>query len=235
MSTVTQLTSDVRLGKVRTFLPMLIDILVPTTLFFVFQKLGLSYFWALTLAGLSTGVTTAINTIRRWRLDFVGLLVIVEIALSIVLLFITRDPRMIAIKPSFYTIVAGLFLWVTCFVGQPIIYQAATPIATGGDPAREIAYSRAWQESARFRFRERLMTFVFGTMLIVEAILRIVIVYSSPVDQLDKSFVLSQLPGIVLLLCCLGFFRLNVPAISRIVDEIQADVEKQNPELASKR
>ncbi|MFB6436961.1 VC0807 family protein [Streptomyces sp. NPDC056411] len=212
------------LARVRPFVPILLDIVVPTALYFAFKRLGMSDFWALTLAGVSTGITTLINTIRRRRMDFVGVLVMLEIALAVALLFATNDPRVVAIKPSFFTAFSGVFLWVTCFVGRPVVYQAAAPMATKGDPAREIAYDRAWLESREFRFRERLMTAAFGAMLVAEAALRVFVVYHYSVNDLEKSFVLSQLPGIVLLLAVLGFFRLNVPAISRIVDAIQAEV-----------
>ncbi|UNO40797.1 VC0807 family protein [Streptomyces sp. MST-110588] len=212
------------LTRVRPFVPILLDIVVPAVLYLGLKRLGVSDFWALTVAGVSTGVTTLINTIRRRRMDFVGILVVLEIALTVALLFVTDDPRVVAVKPSFYTAFTGVFLWVTCFVGRPVVYQAAAPMATKGDPAREIAYDRAWVESREFRSRERVMTAAFGAMLIAEAALRVFVVYRYSVQDLEKSFLLSQLPGIVLLVAVLGFFRMNVPALTRIVDGIQERV-----------
>src|SRR5439155_17975028 len=119
---------------------------------------------------------------------FVGVLVILEIALSVVLLFVTDDPRIVAIKPAFYTILAGLYLGATCFVGRPAVYVAATPMATRGDPVRAVAYERAWNESAEFRRRQRFMTGAFAAFLLLASLLRIVVVYHYTAEQIERSF-----------------------------------------------
>ncbi len=70
------------------------------------------------------------------RLDGIGALVVLEIALSLVLLAVTRDPRVVLLKPSFYTAVAGVFLLGTCVIGKPFTMDMTRPMAVGGDPAR---------------------------------------------------------------------------------------------------
>ncbi|WP_067510090.1 VC0807 family protein [Actinoplanes sp. TFC3] len=214
-------------GRLRALLPTLLDVIVPVILYFLLKKLGSSDFWALTLAGVGTGVYALVNTIRRRKLDFIGILVLLEIVLSIGLLFITNDPRLVAIKPAFYTTLTGVYFLFTCVVGKPIIYTAVTPIATEGDPVRTKAYARAWDESRPFRLRERLMTAVFGVGLLIEAVLRIVIVYHWSPAKLDESFVISQLPGIIVIVAVLAFFGSQVPAISKIVDDIQEQIKHQ--------
>ncbi len=215
--------------KLRPLLPLLADIVVPVVLYFALKQAGLNDFWALTIAGVATGAATAVNTVRRKRLDWIGLLVILEIALTIALIFVTDDPRIVAIKPAFYTVLTGAFLGVTCFVGRPIVYQAAAPMAIKGDPKRAIAYDRAWDESAEFRRRQRTMTGAFALFLIAESVLRVVIVYQYTIEEIEKSFLLSQLPGIVLLVFVLGYFRLQVPALRRIVDSYETpDDEPSN-------
>lgn len=220
-------SSPARGGRLRALVPTLLDIIVPVVVYFLLKKLGFGDFWALTLAGVGTGVYALVNTIRRRKLDFIGILVLLEIALSVALLFATDDPRVVAIKPAFYTALTGVAFLFTCVVGKPIIYTAVTPIATDGDPVRTEAYARAWDESANFRLRERLLTAAFGIGLLVEAVLRVYIVYHWSPAKLDESFVISQLPGIVLIVAVLGFCRLQVPALSKTVDEIQARIAGQ--------
>jgi hypothetical protein len=220
-------SSPARGGRLRALVPTLLDIVVPVILYFVLKKAGVSDFWALTLAGVGTGVYALVNTIRRRKLDFIGILVLLEIALTIALLFATDDPRVVAIKPAFYTALTGFYFLFTCVVGKPIVYVAVTPIATDGDPVRTEAYAQAWEESAPFRLRERLLTAAFGAGLLIEAILRIFIVYHWSPAKLGESFVISQLPGIVLIAAVLLFARMQVPALSKIVDEIQARIASQ--------
>jgi hypothetical protein len=209
------------MSRLRLLLPTLLDLVVPIVVYFVLRQVGVDQFWALTAAGIGTGVYALFNTARRRELDFIGILVLLELALSAALLFTTDDPRVVAIKPAFYTALAGLYFLFTCVVGKPVVYIAAAPIASGGDPVRAQAYDLAWDESATFRRRERLMTLAFGLALLIESVLRVWIVYQWSPEKLDESFVISQLPALVLLAAVLVFVRLQVPTISKIVDAIQ--------------
>ena len=209
------------MNRLRLLLPALLDIVIPVVAYFALRALGANQFWALTLAGVGTGLSALVNTVRRRKLDWIGVLVLLEVALSAALLFTTDDPRVVAIKPAFYTALTGVYFLVTCVVGKPVVYLAAAPIATGGDPIRSDAYRRAWDESPTFRSRERLMTVAFAVALLAESVLRVWIVYRWSPAKLDESFALSQLPALVLLAAVLGVVRLQVPTISRIVDGIQ--------------
>ena len=151
-----------RRRKLAAFLPLAVDVVVPTALYFVLTELGASPVWALSVAGAATAVSTVVTTVRRGRLDGVGVLVIVEIAISLALLLVTADPRFLLLKPSIYTLITAGYLYLTCVVGRPVGYEAATPMATGGDPRRLAAYREAWVCSAPFRRRERLVTATFG-------------------------------------------------------------------------
>lgn len=103
----------------RTLLLPLLDIIVPSVGYFALHALGVDDFWALTLAGLITAAWAVASTIRRRRLDAIALLVAVELALAAVLLFTTRDPRIVLLKPSFFTAIAGLYLLGPVSSGGP--------------------------------------------------------------------------------------------------------------------
>ncbi|WP_030439151.1 VC0807 family protein [Actinoplanes subtropicus] len=216
------------MNRLRLFLPMALDVVIPVVAYFALRALGANQFWALTLAGVGTGLSALVNTVRRRKLDGIGMLVLLEVALSAALLFTTNDPRVVAIKPAFYTALAGCYFLFTCVVGKPVVYLAAAPIATGGDPLRADAYRRAWDESPTFRSRERLMTAAFAAALLAESVLRVWIVYHWSPAKLDESFVISQLPAFLLLGAVLAFVRLQVPTITNIVDNIQQRISVQN-------
>jgi hypothetical protein len=210
--------------RLRALAPLLADVVVPIVAYLGLKRLGLGDFWALTLSGVGTGAVTAINSVRRRRLDFIGVLIIIELALTVALLFSTKDPRFVAVRPAFYTVVTGLYLGLTCFVGRPITYLAAQPMVTRGEPDRTLAYERAWERSAEFRRRQRLMTAAFALVLLIEAALRVIVVFHYPARQVQHSFLISQLPGIILLAAVLGYFRLQVPALSRIVRALYNEI-----------
>jgi hypothetical protein len=81
-------------------LPTLLDLVIPTAGYFLLHWAGLADIWALTIAGAATALNAAVTTIRRGRLDALGLLVVAEIAVSIALTVITEDPRLLLARPS---------------------------------------------------------------------------------------------------------------------------------------
>jgi hypothetical protein len=176
-----------------------------------------------------TAVNAVVGTVRRRRLDSIGLLVVAEIALSIALLLITDDPRILLIKPSFYVGFAAIYAFATCLVGKPIGYESAKPFATKGDPERLAAYERAWECSPQFRRKERVITAGWGVAFLADALLRVLVVYSFSADQVSESLLLSQVPGIVLISAALVFTRLQVPTIRTIVDAQQEELAKERP------
>jgi hypothetical protein len=146
----------------RALLPTLLDLVIPTAGYFLLHRAGLPDVWALTIAGSATGVNALVHTIRRGRLDVLGLLVVAEIAVSVVLVVVTADPRLILVRPAVYLAVAGLVNLVSCFAGRPLSYTASTPMATKGDPERAIAYERAWHHSPELRRIHRQLTAAIG-------------------------------------------------------------------------
>jgi intracellular septation protein A len=213
--------------RLRALLPMLIDVGAPIIVYFILHYLGVGDVLALTIGGMVTAINAVVGTVRRRRLDSIGLLVVAEIALSIALLLITEDPRILLIKPSFYVGFAAIYAFATCFVGQPIGYESAKPFATKGDPERLAAYERAWEFSPVFRRTERIITAGWGVAFLADAILRVVVVFSFSADQVSESLLLSQVPGIVLISAALVFTRLQVPTIRTIVDAQQEELAKE--------
>jgi hypothetical protein len=206
-------------GRLRAALPMVLDIVIPVVGYYLLHAIGLSDFWALTLAGAATAVHAIANTIRRGRLDRIGTLVVLEIALSVVLFFVTRDPRIVLLKPSFYTAVAGFYLLFTCLSGQPFSAQSSRPFATGGDPERERAYEAALVHSAGFRREHRRITAVWGVLWLAESVVRVVVVLQFSIAE---GVLLGQLPGIVAVVAGIIYTKLRVPVLRAHVTEQQA-------------
>jgi hypothetical protein len=206
-------------SRLRALLPTLLDLVIPTAGYFLLHWAGLPDVWALTIAGAATGVNALVTTIRRGRLDALGLLVMAEIGVSIALVAVTADPRLILARPAVYLAVAGVVNLISCFAGRPLSYTASTPMATKGDPQRAVAYERAWHHSPQLRAIHRQLTAGIGLAMMVYAILRVVIVYSF---STGTAVLGQELPGLVLLALVVALIRRRVPRLRRIVDAEQA-------------
>ena len=203
----------------RALLPTLLDLVIPTAGYFLLHRAGLPDIWALTIAGSATGVNALINTIRRGRLDALGLLIVAEIAVSVALTVITQDPRLILARPAAYLAVAGVVNLISCFAGRPLSYTAATPMATKGDPVRAVAYEHAWRHSPDLRAIHRQLTAGIGLAMLAYAVIRVLIVYSF---SIATAVVGQEVPGLLLIALVVVLIRRRVPRLQSIVDAERA-------------
>lgn len=202
-------------------LPVLAEIVVPTLTYFALRAVGFSAVWSFALPAIGVAAFAAVQTVRSRTIDTIGVLVFIELAVSLSLTSVTDDPRFSAVRPAIYLLFTGAYFLVTCVVGRPIMYLMATPMATnGGDPVRSAAYASAWEYSPRFRRIERLMTAGVGLVLFVDSAIRIVIVFSFPADQVGRSFLLSNVASIVMIVLVIAIMIAGVRAASPIVDAL---------------
>jgi hypothetical protein len=203
----------------------LVDIFGPMAAWWVTRRLGFSEFWGLALGIVIAGVSTGVNTFRRRQVDAVGVLVLLEMATSIVLLFWLHSPRMLLIRPSFYSGIAALYLMGSAFAARPLSLEGSKPMATKGDPVRTVAWERAWEESPQFRLAHRLLTFGNGVAFLADAILRVVVVFRFPID---RAAWLSNLPHITAAAILIVLWALFGRWAGGMVDGIQQRLALQS-------
>lgn len=163
------------------------------------------------------------------KLDGFGLLVLLELAATIVLTSIGKTPRFILIRPSFYTAIAGFYVLATMRAERPFMMQITKPMATEGDPVRAEAFERAGRESVAFRRAEQGMTAGLGLVLLAEAALRVVIVWSHSQSEVFAASFRSQGLSIGIFIVWFVVIKLLfVPIASREVDSFMP--KARNPE-----
>jgi hypothetical protein len=199
---------------------LLTSTIIALAVMFGLYAAGVNTAVAMVCGLLVQGVGVAISIMRRRKLDGFALLVLTELALGIALSFVTSgDPRFLVARPAFYTFVAALYVFVTVFRGKAFMFVASRPMAVAGDPKRDVAYDRAWQNSAEFRRLERIGTAAFGVVLLAESVLRVVLAFQFDADEVMASSLVSQLPVIGLfVLFILGFKVFLVPRLTKLVE-----------------
>jgi hypothetical protein len=182
-------------------LPYLLDFLVPLVAFYALTAAGVSSFWSLTIGGALTGVISVVNTIRRGKLDGLGLLVIAEIALGLALIATTRDPRLVLARSSLYLALAGIWVLGSAVIGRPVTVSTSKAFAARSDGQNGIA-AVDWlaANSAPFLRIHRWLSALWGGMFLLYAVVRVVIIYSTSVS---RAVSISEIPGIVAIGICL--------------------------------
>jgi hypothetical protein len=208
------------LGTLRAFLSGAVIATVSATVTVIAIKLGGS---TLVAIGLGTGLLAVAELLsflrKRHPLDGFAILVLIELATSVVVTVVSNNARFVLIRPSFYTAVAGIYALITLRSARPLMMSLSKPMAAAGDPIRAEAFERAGRESARFRRIEQVMTAALGFVLLAESALRAVTVLSIPAGHVLAASLWSHAPAIVLLVAYFAvMLRVFVPRARREVD-----------------
>lgn len=213
-------TMAVRQSKLRFFFPMMFDLLAPIFVYYLLHLAGLNDFIALTAGGFVSGINAVVDTFRNRQVRSISILVFILFVLSIALVFVTQDARIILLKPSIFIGAAGIFTLVTAF-RRPLLLDGMEPFATRGDPTRRKRWQHAWSEAGTFRSRMQIATLLAGLLLLGEAAARVMIVFLLPVSL---SVIVSNIPGLLLILffALIGRFYLK-PAAEQFMEESDDD------------
>lgn len=155
---------------------VIFDIAAPLAAYGLLRSAGLTIVTALLLSGVFPALKVAVGVVRQRRLDVVGALVLAGIIAGTVLGLITRSGRLVLIEGSVPTAVFG----VACLGSlrrHPLIFSLALEfIGPGTDRGREM--TGLWRYEG-YRRVFRVITAVWGAGFLLEAAVRVVIVYST--------------------------------------------------------
>ncbi|MER6633750.1 VC0807 family protein [Streptomyces sp. NPDC000987] len=178
-----------RASRAEAFRPLLVDVAVPIGSYYLLKEaFGATAFAALAWSSLVPAVRTGWSTVREGRTNPLAALILVVNVVSLVLGFVSGDPRLMLAKDSGVSSVIGIGILVSVALGRPMMTAAVKPFVVKGDAAREAAWQRlasgAAVGSAVFRRKERLFSLVWGVALLGECVARVVGAYTVPVDTM---------------------------------------------------
>jgi hypothetical protein len=177
-------------------LPYLLDIIVPLVSFYVLTGIfHLSTFWALVIGGGITAAVALVNTIRRGRLDNLGVLVILEIILGLILDLTVRDARLTLARGSLFIALAGAWNLANVFTKRPLTTDITKAFAAKkGGREGIIAFEWLAANSPEFLHIQRWLSTVWSLAFIGYAIIRVIVVYNTTIAQ---ALWLTEIPGII--------------------------------------
>jgi intracellular septation protein A len=157
--------------------PMIvINGVLPFLLYRFLTGRGVAAVPALCAGAIFPVASIAVEWVRTRRLAFVSALSLAFIVLSVAASLISGDTRFTLLKESAFTGLTGLVFLGSLVIGRPVMFAAGRQFATQGDPARMAAWDANWQ-FAGFRHVMRVMTVVWGVAYLVEALVRVGLVF----------------------------------------------------------
>jgi hypothetical protein len=199
----------------RVFIGYIVDVVAPMATYFLLNALGVPPLLGMAFGCAVALASTARNTFIQRKIDRVGLLVVLEVAVSVGLMFLIKDPRLLMAKPAVYMEIGGFYLLATSIKGKPMNYEGVRGMAARKDPARGEAVDKAWDESPRFRSMVRMSAIAWGIAFIADGVLRILVVYSVGVQ---KAWLLSNVPHMIIICLLIVFSALAGKRMAALVD-----------------
>ncbi|HEX4205740.1 MAG TPA: VC0807 family protein [Ktedonobacteraceae bacterium] len=194
-----------RTKKFATILGITYSIVINGVLPFVIYTLLQNYahtseFVALIASGIPPVIDTIIGVIRKGRMDFIAVIALLSIAVSLVLILLGSDPKVYLVRESFFTVAFGLAYLVSFLFPRPLGFYFARAFVTGNVPEKVAWFNSLWQYQ-EFRHSMRVSTAVWGVGFLLEAAVRTYLVLTLSVSQflLISPFVLYGIIGAIIL------------------------------------
>ncbi len=165
-------------GRLRSIAMIVIFyVAAPLAAYRLLRSAGSTSVTALLLSGVFPALGMTISAVRNRRLDVVGSLVLAGIVVGAVLGLVSHSARPLLIEGSVPTALFGVACLGSLGARHPLMFSFALEF-TGPDTAKGREMTRLWQY-AGYRRVLRVITAVWGAGFLIEAALRVVIVYNT--------------------------------------------------------
>jgi hypothetical protein len=158
------------------------DVAAPTGFYYVLRGAGASSLVALSIAALIPALAAAYRLVVKHRIDPVALVVLATIVVSIAASVIAHDARFLLARDGFVTALWGLWFLATLRSRRPAAFIFARPLMEGRRLLGMRPWDALWETDARFRRIWQVSTVIWGTALLADAVVRVVMAYALPVD-----------------------------------------------------
>jgi intracellular septation protein A len=163
-------------GMVRSIaMIVIVDVAAPLVAYRLLRSIGMTAVTALVLSGVFPALSMIISAIRHRRLDVVGALVLAGIVVGAVLALASHSARPVLAEGSVPTAVFGVACLGSLCAPRPLMFGFALEF-TGPDAAKGREMTILWQYEG-YRHVWRVITAVWGAAFLLEAAVRVVIVY----------------------------------------------------------
>lgn len=174
----TQGAGRAAIGRLRPIAKIVIvDIGAPLAAYSLFRSAGMTAVTALVLSGVFPALGMIVGAIRHRRLDVVGALVLTGIVVGTVFGLISHSAKLVLTEGSVPTGVFGVACLGSLLTPRPLMFSLALEFA-GPGTAKGREMTGLWKYEG-YRRVFRVITAVWGFGFLLEAALRVAIVYNA--------------------------------------------------------
>lgn len=153
---------------------LLMDVILPVATFNVLISLGVPTLAALALGGIFPAISIAHGYAKTRQLEPLGIIVLGLLAIGTAASLVSGSVFFAVVKDSFLTASFGLLCLGSLFAERPLAFYIIRQFLSGHDPALNQWWNGLW-EGAMFRRMNRIITIVWGVVVVAEAIARVLL------------------------------------------------------------
>ena len=170
--------ADERRPGLKNFSGLLWDVGAPLVGYYALHLLGASDWVALLVATLAAGLRLVWVAVRSREITWFAAVMLAVFGLGLALAFVGGDPRFLLVKDSFGTALVGLVFLASLFFGKPLTLSAFQT----WQPKEAAEMDGFYRTLPPIRRMFRRSAVVWGVGLLLEAIVRIPLIYLLPID-----------------------------------------------------
>ena len=158
------------------------DIAAPIIVYYVLRNVGASYLIALSAGAVPPAVSAGYTLLTRREADSVALLMLATIAAGLFSSLIAGSPRFLLAKDGVFTGLWGGWFIASARTERPAALIFARPLMEGMKWFAGNSWDVLWETEPQFRRIWRVSSVIWGSGLLIDAGVRVVISYTLPVD-----------------------------------------------------
>ncbi|MER8120518.1 VC0807 family protein [Streptomyces sp. NPDC094031] len=182
---------------------LLFELVLPIGSYYGLRAAGTGQWLALVASGLVLVPWIVYGIVRQRRVNAMALFSLSLVVIATLLSMVTGSPRVLNLRDSWITAAIGCWVLGTLFTRRPFIMTSSRGIVIAKVGEAGLAeWEARWDTEPAFRHHLRVLTFVWGAVFLLDAVLRVVLVYTISVDAFPLT---STLLWLAMLGTLIGF------------------------------
>lgn len=169
-----------RVNMLRQMLPNLLINAVLPLLINILAQPHMSTINALLLASSVPAVFTLGTFLWKRHIDVLGLLVVAGLLLSAAFALLFNSPRLLLLQGSAISGLFGIALLVSLLFPRPILFYIVRSVVAQNDAQRIARFNADW-DFPQFRTCYRILTIVWGCLMVAQVILHAILIFTLPI------------------------------------------------------
>jgi hypothetical protein len=161
---------------------IVIDLALPTGLYYVLRAADVSYHSALLISSLLPGLSVMSDLVRRRKPDGFGLFMTFMMVSSAAFSLAVHDAHILLAKDGWITGVSGVWFLATMRGRRPLAFVLTRFLLEGRVGPNHESWDVLWERLPAFRRIWRGATIIWGAGLLLDAAVRVVMAYTLPAD-----------------------------------------------------